>query len=174
MSDLQRYDPTDTGRSKLTRNQAFAACVQALRDGAATPFALEQEYGAYALIAAKRSVDAGTAHLLDRRNEIIQALVNEMHGAPKAATRVTAGAHLLKAVTAYDLQQLNSDRMRNPETRREAAAELRDLQPELFDLLVDTWIAEFPHPSRVVDFVTQLVSHPSWESVMNDAGWVRK
>jgi hypothetical protein len=171
---LQRYNPNDTGRSGLTRNQAYGACVAAMRDGTSNPLALEEEFGAYAVAAARRAVDTGTAHILDRRNEVIQTLINEMHCADNETTRVSAGAHLLRAAVAYDLRQMETDRMKNPETRREAAAELRELQPDLFELLVDTWITEFPHPPRVIEFIQRLASHPSWESVMLEAGWVRR
>jgi hypothetical protein len=173
-TELKRFDPNDTGRSGLTRNQAYAACVEAIREGTATPIVLEEQYGAYAVAAARRAFDSGQAHLLDRRPEIIQALMNEMYLAPKANTRVAAGAHLLKAAVVYDIKKMDADKLNNPETRAEAARELRDLGGGLYELLSDTWIAEYPHPPRVVDFVRQIVSHPSWESVMLEAGWVRK
>jgi hypothetical protein len=171
---IRKFDPNDTGRSGLTRNQAYAACVEAIREGTATPLVLEEQYGVYAVAAARRAFDSGAAHLLDRRQEIIQALLNEMYLAPKANTRVAAGAHLLKAAVVYDIKKTDAERLQHPETRSEAAKELRELDNGLLELLIDTWILEHPHPPKVVSFVKQLVSHPSWESVMLDAGWVRR
>ena len=172
MTKLKKIDPKDTGESRLTRNEAFAACLEAMRNGDALPQALEDMYGTWAVRAAQRVISAGTANLMDRRFEVVQALQNEMHLAPKASTRVTAGNALLKAIVTYDLARMKrEDGLKDPETRAEAANVLRELDQDIFDLLVDTWITETPTPVRAIEFIRLLVNSPNWAGVLQDEGW---
>lgn len=174
-SELKRIDPRDTGLSGMTRNAAFAACLEAMRDGATLPHALEEYYGVWAVRQAQRAISAGTAHIMDRRHEVAAALMNEMHLAPKASTRVSAGSTLLKVMAAYDMQRLNREAgLRDPETRAEAAQVLRDLEPDIFDLLVDTWIAETPTPPRAIEFVRLLINSPQWAGILLEEGWSKQ
>ena len=171
---LQSYNSKHTGRSGLSRGEAYYACLNALRAGE-SPLALADEYGEWAVREAVETHSAATADLQDMRQEVVQSLRREMHMPPKATTRVSAGSSLLKVMASYDLKKLEREKqLRDPETRQEAARELRDLSDDMYDLLVDVWIREHPHAPRVEQFVSELVSSPSWEAVLEEAGWVRK
>ena len=76
---LQSYNSKHTGRSGLSRGEAYYACLTALRAGE-SPLALADEYGEWAVREAVETHSAATADLQDMRQEVVQSLRRDATG----------------------------------------------------------------------------------------------